>query len=118
WFQKGINTPYAYGQLFGLLMLALVALQPLLSSRLKLLERGVGHDRLMRWHSNNAKVVTLLVLLHPSLLFIEYILDGLTPLQYSRYYDSLGYLLGYVMFVILFIVVITSLFSRKLNLKY
>lgn len=118
WFQKGINTPYAYGQLFGLLMLALVALQPLLSSRLKVLERGVGHDRLMRWHGNNAKIVTVLVLLHPSLLFAKYILDGLTPLQYSRYYDSLGYLLGYVMFVLLFIIVITSLFSRKLNLKY
>ena len=118
WTSYKVFNIYSFGQLVGLMMLALVALQPILSSRMKILEMGVGQDRLLNWHSNNAKTVSILIFVHPSLLFYDYIRQHISLLEISSFYNIYGYLLGYVMLTALLVIVITSLYATKIRLDY
>lgn len=118
WSSYRVFNIYAVGQLLGILSLALIVLQPVLSSRFKPVETGVGHDRLLRWHSWNAKVSLLLVVLHPLFLFGMYIQRKLTIFEISEFYHFYGFWLGYVLLILLLVVAITSIFSRKLKIDY
>jgi predicted ferric reductase len=72
----------------------------------------------MRWHGLNAKYATVLVLLHPLTMFSTYIARGVSPWRIPSYYDQTGLLLGYVMIIALLTIVVTALFTNKLNLSY
>lgn len=118
WSTYGFFDPYSIGQLFGLLNIALLSLMPLLSSRFHPLEKGVGQDRLLRWHSNIAKTAFVLILLHPALIIGRYLLERLSIFEIAEFYNSIGYWLGYVMLISLIITIVTSIYTRKIRLNY
>ena len=106
---------YSIGRLLGVLGLSGLALQTVLSSRNKMLEAGIGLDRLSRWHKANARATTLFVILHPLLLFYTYV----SKLNFSFisaftlfHYFGVASLIG-----VLFIVA-TALYSVSLKFKY
>ena len=116
----GINTwilptLYDLGRISGALGFSGIILQMILSSRIKILENGVGLDRLSRWHKNNARVAFTFILFHPLLLFFEFLkkLD----------FDFLKNLTIYEWFGVLALILLTSfvsitVFSERLKIKY
>lgn len=63
------DISFLLGKALGVIALTKLTWQLVLSSRIRFLEKGVGLDRLMRWHKFNAKLVTTIVLIHPLLVF-------------------------------------------------
>ncbi|MDP7078768.1 MAG: ferric reductase-like transmembrane domain-containing protein [Candidatus Undinarchaeales archaeon] len=107
---------YSLGQAAGTLALTAIAVQLVLASRWRILERGVGLDRIMRWHSANAKFIALFVLLHPLLLFLRQLLKGDIMAPYTMYgTDILGGVIGAVIIGIIWISVLKR---KQLGLLY
>lgn len=67
------------GRLAGLLGFAALAFQVLLSARVPALERGIGLDRLLRWHGGNGLLTGTLLLAHPLLLTVSERVGGYSP---------------------------------------
>ena len=107
---------YTLGQVFAVLGLSLICLQPFLSSRIKPIESGVGHDRLMRWHATIGKSAFTLLILHP--IFI--LAPSLSVISVGRLIASLNFYhrLGSVALFLLIFTVILAIYSEKLKLKY
>jgi predicted ferric reductase len=59
---------YSVGQALGLVSVPILAMQPVLSARLKLLDRVFGLDRVYRFHKVMASLAGCLILVHPILL--------------------------------------------------
>ncbi|MDP6627260.1 MAG: ferredoxin reductase family protein [Methanopyri archaeon] len=107
---------YSSGQAAGTLALTAIAVQLVLASRWRTLERGIGLDRIMRWHSTNAKLIVLFVLLHPTLLFLRELLKGDFMAPYTIYGpDILGGVIGAVVIGIIWISVLKR---KQLGLLY
>ena len=106
---------YYLGRVFGVLTLSALALQPLLSSRARFLDVGIGLDRLSRWHSFNGKLVFLFALSHPALLFWS----QLTNLKFTFLRSfTLYHLFGIAAMLGVLFIVVTAIYSAKLNLKF
>lgn len=118
WIADGIFTIYSLGQLCGLLGFALLATMPLLTSRFKPLEKGVGQDRLVRWHGNIAKTALILLLLHPTLIILRYLSNNVSIWRIPNFYHTPAYFLGYFLIGSLLVVTISSVYTKKLNLNY
>lgn len=109
-------SSYTLGQLAGVWAFNALGWQFLFSSRMKLLERGIGLDRLMVWHRWSGHLVLLLAAIHPLLLYWTRIpsLSFATILAEFTLYHWLGEaaLIGLV------IVVISSIFTVALQLSW
>ncbi len=107
---------YSLGQAAGTLALTAIAIQLVLASRWRTLERGIGLDRIMRWHSANAKLIALFVITHPLLLFLRELLKGNVTAPYTMYgTDILGGVIGAVIIGIIWISVLKR---KQLGLLY
>lgn len=114
--QPAPPSVYSLGQAAGTLALTAIAIQLVLASRWRSLERGIGLDRIMRWHSVNAKLIALFVIVHPLLLFIRELLKGDITAPYTMYgTDILGGVIGAVVIGIIWISVLKR---KQLGLLY
>lgn len=104
------------GNLLGFVSLTLLTLQFVLSSRSKFLDNIFGLDKIMRWHNTNGKLMLLVVLLHPLLIFSNW----LNFLSFSEIIQSLtlAQSLGTLTFLLMIGVVVTSIYSSKLTRNY
>lgn len=116
-FKAGISiTSYQLGVTFGAIGISLLALQPLLSSRLPQLEREVGLDRIMRWHAANAKFAALLVVLHPIFLFYDQVaLSGLSQVVSTF---TIYHWMGISALVLILITVTLAVYSDRIGISY
>lgn len=105
------------GQIFGVLTLSALGLQLLLSSRLKVLEKGIGLDRIMRWHRLNGMLTALFVFLHPAFINIPLLMTGIDPLKFLLSYTIWHYL-GISAFLLLFFTIAFTIYSKRKNLDY
>lgn len=114
--QPAPPSVYSLGQAAGTLALTAIAIQLVLASRWRTLEQGIGLDRIMRWHSANAKLIALFVLLHPIFLFFRELLKGEIMAPYTMYgTDILGGIIGAVIIGIIWISVLKR---KQLGLLY
>ncbi|TCB96441.1 oxidoreductase [Micromonospora zingiberis] len=84
----------AAGQITGLLAGYLLLVQVLMMSRLPLLERAVGGERIGRWHRDVGATLLVAVLAHTALILVGYAgLEGRSPLGQAgvmlREYDDM-----------------------------
>ncbi|OGC52207.1 hypothetical protein A2W32_05075 [candidate division WWE3 bacterium RBG_16_37_10] len=114
-FDLYILNSYDLGRIFGTLGFSGIILQMILSSRIKMLEKGVGLDRLSRWHKTNARAAFTFILFHPFLLFFDFLkkLD----------FDFLKNLTIYEWFGVFALILLTAfvsitVFSERLKIKY
>lgn len=91
--------------------------QTLLSSRLPFLERGVGHQTLMKWHKYSGIGVITFAMFHPLLVLSPYFALGFSVLDLYKIYTIYHYLGYFTLFLLLFIV-ITAIFTSKLKINY
>ncbi len=99
---------YNMGRVFGVWALTALSLQFILSSRSKILEKGIGLDNIMLFHSYNARLLFAFALLHP--LFLGVI--GIFKINTVFHWLGVGAIL------LLMLTVATTLFSGKLRLNY
>ncbi len=107
------NYIHSTGRLFALSGFVFILFQFVLSSRIKLIERGIGLDRLFTIHRTCGKTGLLLILIHPVLLFTGSRLQNndfhfFTPLR----------IIGEVTLFLLCLAAGAALIYKYLNLKY
>ncbi|OGM13093.1 hypothetical protein A3A76_01725 [Candidatus Woesebacteria bacterium RIFCSPLOWO2_01_FULL_39_23] len=112
-----LNIIYDLGKIFGITGLTLLVLQMLLSSRLKLLERGVGHNNLLSFHSLNAKIATTLLVAHPTFIFFGMHYSGVGFIAYIKTFSIYTWL-GVITLTSLIMTLLSAIYSEKLGLKY
>ncbi|MCA9392314.1 ferric reductase-like transmembrane domain-containing protein [candidate division WWE3 bacterium] len=120
WFtNRSIVAPnlLSFSQLFAILALSGLSLQPLLSSRWQSLERGVGLERLVSWHKKNAKFVYVLAAIHPIYIAFYYLRHTISPLRAVLAYGW-PYLVGVATLVTLTLIVFTSIYRNTIKIKY
>jgi predicted ferric reductase len=110
---KGETVLLAAGRTTGAIGLALLLMQPVLSGRLGILDRPIGHDRLIRRHRALAVLAVLLLLIHPVLLALGYGSTWLFRLDAPWFVN-----LGKVAAVLLIGVVGAALGRRAIRLDY
>ncbi|MCA9390227.1 ferric reductase-like transmembrane domain-containing protein [candidate division WWE3 bacterium] len=116
---QSIDTwTYTLGKALGFLGITSLVVQFVLGSRITWLERGVGLDRMMRWHKVNAKLATLFLVIHPGLVFFGPLLQAGVKLGEIMNFVSVGILLGDAALILIFIILVTSLYSTKIKLSY
>ena len=98
----------------SLLALPILALQPLLSARLRWLDRLFGLDRIYRFHRNMAIAAGLLIFAHPLMLALDFQdFSLLTGFQWPWYVT-----LGKLGFAVLLLLVLGSLLHRLVHRSY
>jgi predicted ferric reductase len=113
----GIDPMYKVGQVFGVVALSGLTVQLILSGRVKFLEKGIGLDRMMRWHLFNGIVSTGFILLHPVFLFFRPLVDGVPVVNITRTFGFATWL-GVATAGFLLVTVFAALFSQRVGLKY
>ena len=92
--------------------------QFVLANRIKWLEKGVGYDRMLRWHKFNGKLALVTVLVHPGLVFFGPLFQaGVSPSEFLEYF-TFGYWYGEVAFLLMIVIVGTTLYAHKIKLDY
>jgi predicted ferric reductase len=100
------------GKLLGLIGFVLLLFQYVLSSKIKWIERGIGLDVLFRVHRKAGLIALILIIAHPTLLFISERLQGyVTPLSILK-------VLGLVALLLLLLAAGAALLYGVLPLKY
>ncbi len=108
---------YFLGQVFGIWALTALAFQPLLGSRIPLLEKGVGLDRILKLHSLNGKLLFLFVVLHPLCLFIPVLIGGMSVSQLLAVF-TIYHWMGVVALGLIIFIIVTSIYSTMIHLNY
>lgn len=108
---------YTMGRLAAVYAVSFLCLQFILSSRLGIIEKGVGHPMLLKWHKQTGKLATIFVILHPLSLTFFSLKLGLGIGDTIRSYTAYHYIGSAALFLI-FVVVVTSVYSTKINLNY
>src|SRR5579872_1235646 len=121
----GITSNFALfnsiGRITGLLSAYSALIQVLLLSRLPLLERVAGFDRLTVWHRRNGKLCLYLVLAHVVFIIIGYsLMDGYsflheTSVMVLTYPGMVAAAVGTALFIL---VVVSSLVIARRRLPY
>lgn len=111
------SLDYKIGQALGAVSLTLLAIQMVMASRAKLLERGVGLDRITRWHSLNGRLIVFTVFLHPLLIFRRDLFGGIGPVAIIKGF-TIYHWLGEIAFLLIILTVAVTIFSNVLRLKY
>ena len=114
WYKAGIDkTMLRGGQLAGLLAAVLLFVQIMLAARGKFLKELFGVSALMRWHRGNGILVSLLAIIHVSLVIVP---EGVTnlPIGVKFWPEMVGSLLLWVVLIM----AISSQFRQKWGLDY
>lgn len=113
-----ITWMIAVGRGVGLVSLTMLVGQLILSSRLSFLERGIGYDTLLKWHSMNARILTLLVFIHPALVYYGPLSQ--LGLSFGQAMNGLqpGHYVGYAALGLIVVTVIGALYSHRFGLTY
>ncbi len=109
---------YKFGQISGVVALSLLVVQQVLSARIPLIEKNIGHDKLMRFHHRNANFIFLLVLAHPVLLFFRLLSSGRITISFLVKNLGVGQWLGISAILLIILIIVTAVFSKKLGLRY
>ncbi|MEV0901167.1 ferredoxin reductase family protein [Actinoplanes sp. NPDC049802] len=114
------NLIGAAGRLLGLYLAFALAVQVLLISRLPLLDRAFGMDRLTRWHRRTGFAVFWLALLHPAWVILGFARHGRDPVPATAL--ALGrqwpVLLGMIAVALIVLVVALSIGAARRRLSY
>ncbi len=107
--QKVRTYLYRVGRYLALAGFVLILIQYILSSKIRLIERRIGLDKLFIFHRKIGVVGLALIFLHPISLFIANGLEG---------YNFLLKLLGILTLLILLVAAGAAILQAKLRLKY
>jgi predicted ferric reductase len=102
------------GLVSSLLAFPMLALQPVLSARMKWLDRLFGLDRVLAFHKIMAITSGVLILIHP----IALSLDSMDLYLFTSLYLPLNIQLGKLGFLILIILIIAALLHRVVHRTY
>lgn len=113
WYKVGIDkTMLRGGQLAGLLAAVLLHVQIMLAARGKFLKELFGISALMRWHRGNGILVSLLAIIHVSLVIVP---EGMINLPIGlKFWPEM---VGSLLFWVLLLMVISSHFRQKWGLN-
>lgn len=113
-----ITWMIATGKALGTISLTMLVAQLVFSSRLRMLETGIGLDTLMVWHRWNAKFLTLFVFLHPALVHYGPLMrlglaipDIVATMQPGHYFGTFALML-------ILITVVVSIYSERMRIPY
>ncbi|MEK7517905.1 MAG: ferredoxin reductase family protein [Patescibacteria group bacterium] len=108
---------YSLGQIFGTLSLTGLTLQLCMGSRIKVLEKGVGLDKILRLHSVNARLTLLFIVLHPTFMFGPAILQGES---YKTILASFTFFhwLGIFALLLIIMTILLTIYQNRLKLNY
>lgn len=113
-----IRTVYEVGQIAGVTGISLLAIQILLTSRIPFIEKGVGYDRLIRWHNTNAKIMLFFLLSHPVLLTWKYLsLTFAEILEIISAY-TISHYLGISALILMIFIAVISIYRKLLRIPY
>ena len=90
----------------------LLFFQFVLSSKIKWIERDIGHDKLIAVHRTSGVVGLTVILIHPAFLVLYDILRGVSPTF------GLPKLIGFVALALFTMAAGTAIFFHRLRLKY
>ncbi len=108
----------AVGRILGFWGITGIIIQFVLSGRLKWLEKGIGHDQLLRWHKVNGNLTLAGLLLHPLfILYMPLLRVGATIDQIVQTYTT-GVWLGVAALALLIFTIISTIFSHVLRINY
>lgn len=115
-FKPSTNMVFAdeLGKMFSLLGLTILALQPVLSARIRWIEKPFGLDMLLLFHRNMAIFATLLLLAHPFLLVLGH--HDLTIVYATD--ASLFIWIGRTTLLLLLTLIIISSFRLQLGIEF
>lgn len=103
---------YDTGRLLALLGFVLILFQYVLSLKSRWLEKGIGLDKLFGMHKKYGLIAFILIILHPSFIFLSERIQGHgTPLNIVK-------MIGLFTFLVLTVGVSAAILSEKLHLKY
>lgn len=106
------------GRILGFWGITGIIVQFVLSGRLKWLEKGIGHDQLLRWHKTNGNLTFVALLLHPLfILYLPLLRVGVTVPQIVQTYTT-GVWLGVAALALLILTIVTTVFSHILKINY
>ncbi|GAA0462806.1 oxidoreductase [Actinoplanes capillaceus] len=114
------NLIGAAGRLLGLYLAFALAVQVLLISRLPLLDRSFGMDRLTRWHRRTGLTVFWLALLHPAWVIVGFARAGRDPVPATALTLAKQWpvLLGMIAVALILLVVALSIRAARRRLSY
>lgn len=111
----------AVARFAGLAAALCVLTQLLLIGRIKWIERVWGHEKLARYHRKNGRYILYLIITHATLILTSYSMTAQVSLvqqvkDFIEFYpDVLNALVAFVLFVT---IAITSIYTKRLRLKY
>lgn len=108
---------YFLGQVFGVWGLTALSLQPLLGSRMPVLERGIGLDRILKIHALNGRLLFIFVLLHPIVLFAPTLFGGLSLTQLLSSF-TIYHWMGVTALVLIIFILATTIYSAAMRVNY
>lgn len=108
---------YQLGLIFGTLSLSCLSLQLFLGARVKLLEKGVGLPKILRWHSINGRLTLLFILLHPTLIFGPPLFSGAKLMDILNSL-TLFHWLGIFAFLLIIFTITVTIYQGKIKLNY
>jgi predicted ferric reductase len=111
----GRISVYNIGKVLGVWMLTALVFQIVLATRMDLIENGIGYDRLTNWHSLNGKIIGLLILLHPFLMFKNQILSTQFSVVWTYISSNPAALLGVAAVAIILGQVVSTLYWKSLD---
>lgn len=111
----GAINYYNLGKILGVWMLTALVFQILLATRIDLIENGIGYDRITNWHALNGKIIGLLVLLHPFLMFQSQIMNMQFEIIYTYMINNPATLLGLTAVLMILGQVIGTLYWKSLD---
>jgi len=108
----------AVGKALGTLSLTMLVAQLMFSSRIRILETGIGLDTLMVWHRWNAKFLTLLVFLHPPLVHYGPLMQ--LGLEMPAIIQAMqpGHYMGVLALTLILLTVFVSIYSERMRIPY
>lgn len=113
--EPGISV-YQVGVAFGSIGISLIGLQLLFSSRLPELEKGVGLDRIMKWHSVNARLAVFALFLHPIFLFYNQALASSISSILRSF--TIYHWMGVGALLLVFLTIALAVYSDRLKINY
>lgn len=108
----------AIGKALGTVSLTMLVAQLVFSSRIRLLETGIGLDTLMVWHRWNAKFLTLFVFMHPALVHYGPLMQLGLKLPDITAAMQPGHYFGTFALMLIIVTVVVSIYSERMRIPY
>jgi len=112
-----VLTLYRLGQIFGVFGLTALALQVVMSARIRFIEKKIGYPRLLKLHSLNAKLAFFFILLHPVLIIWDLNRLGQSIGQTILSF-TIFHFLGTFALVLMIVTILLTVYQAKIRLNY